>query len=196
MDAAVAWLIAGRLGIPRTSLVAPADVVAGPEVRAQRIVQNILVGFFFIITERQYSFGDFISLAVPACQPRDQDRRRSHAAGDHSADRRRPGGHHPQKPDDPGDQSRATGRVPSWTYRCPPPWTSTGYKERASSTASTSTSPRAGSSYWVRTAQVAAGPVSGLRCLARSRLPGLAGGLRSRPRRALSRLGGAAVVTG
>jgi moderate conductance mechanosensitive channel len=58
-------LIAARLGIPVTSLVAPAAVVAvALGFGAQRIVQDILAGFF-IITERQYGFGDLISLTVP-----------------------------------------------------------------------------------------------------------------------------------
>src|SRR3984885_2846899 len=57
--------IASRLGIPVTSLVAPAAVVAvALGFGAQRIVQDILAGFF-IITERQYGFGDLISLSVP-----------------------------------------------------------------------------------------------------------------------------------
>jgi small conductance mechanosensitive channel len=58
-------LIAARLGIPVTSLAAPAAVVAvALGLGAQRIVQDILAGFF-IITERQYGFGDLISLSVP-----------------------------------------------------------------------------------------------------------------------------------
>jgi moderate conductance mechanosensitive channel len=57
--------IAARLGVPVTSLVAPAAVIAvALGFGAQRIVQDILAGFF-IITERQYGFGDLISLAVP-----------------------------------------------------------------------------------------------------------------------------------
>ena len=57
--------IAERLGIPLTSLVAPA-AVAGVALGfgAQRIVQDILAGFF-IITERQYGFGDLIRLSIP-----------------------------------------------------------------------------------------------------------------------------------
>jgi small-conductance mechanosensitive channel len=58
-------LIAARLGIPVASLAAPAAVVAvALGLGAQRIVQDILAGFF-IITERQYGFGDLISLSVP-----------------------------------------------------------------------------------------------------------------------------------
>jgi moderate conductance mechanosensitive channel len=57
--------IAGRVGIPVTSLAAPAAVAAlALGLGAQRIVQDILAGFF-IITERQYGFGDLIKLSVP-----------------------------------------------------------------------------------------------------------------------------------
>src|SRR5258706_15265781 len=56
----------GRLGIPVTGLVAPAAVAAvALGFGAQRIVQDILAGFF-IITERQYGFGDLIRLSVPS----------------------------------------------------------------------------------------------------------------------------------
>src|ERR1700730_16063235 len=58
--------ILARLGIPVTSLVAPAAVAAvALGVGAQRIVQDILGGFF-IIAERQYGFGDLVRLSVPA----------------------------------------------------------------------------------------------------------------------------------
>jgi moderate conductance mechanosensitive channel len=58
--------IAVRLNIPLTSLVAPA-AVAGVALGfgAQRVVQDILAGFF-IVTERQYGFGDLIRLEVPS----------------------------------------------------------------------------------------------------------------------------------
>ena len=58
-------LIVERLGVPVTSLVAPATV-AGVALGfgAQRIVQDVLAGFF-IITERQYGFGDVIRIAIP-----------------------------------------------------------------------------------------------------------------------------------
>src|SRR5271170_3605849 len=57
--------IAERLGIPLTSLVAPAAVAAvALGFGAQRVVQDILAGFF-IITERQYGFGDLIRLSAP-----------------------------------------------------------------------------------------------------------------------------------
>jgi len=57
--------IAERFGIPLASLVGPA-AVAGVALGfgAQRIVQDILAGFF-IITERQYGFGDLIRLSIP-----------------------------------------------------------------------------------------------------------------------------------
>jgi small conductance mechanosensitive channel len=58
--------VAERLNIPLPSLVAPAAVVAvALGFGAQRIVQDILAGFF-IITERQYGFGDLVRLGVPS----------------------------------------------------------------------------------------------------------------------------------
>ena len=63
---ATAVQVAAALGFPVTSLVAPAAVLAvALGFGAQRIVQDILAGFF-IITERQYGFGDLIRLAVPS----------------------------------------------------------------------------------------------------------------------------------
>lgn len=58
-----AVLVLARFGIPITSLVAPATV-AGVALGfgAQRVVQDILAGFF-IITERQYAFGDLIRIS-------------------------------------------------------------------------------------------------------------------------------------
>jgi small-conductance mechanosensitive channel len=57
--------VLGKLGIPVTNLVAPAAVAAvALGFGAQRIVQDLLAGFF-IITERQYGFGDLIRLSVP-----------------------------------------------------------------------------------------------------------------------------------
>jgi len=58
-----AILVADRLGVPVAGLVAPATV-AGVALGfgAQRIVQDILAGFF-IITERQYGFGDLIRIS-------------------------------------------------------------------------------------------------------------------------------------
>jgi moderate conductance mechanosensitive channel len=60
-----AALIVQRLGVPLTGLVVPATV-AGVALGfgAQRIVQDILAGFF-VITERQYGFGDVVRLTVP-----------------------------------------------------------------------------------------------------------------------------------
>ena len=58
--------VAQRLGIPLTSLVAPAAVAAvALGFGAQRIVQDSLAGCF-IITERQYGFGDLVHLGVPS----------------------------------------------------------------------------------------------------------------------------------
>lgn len=58
------FFILGRLGIPVTGLVAPATVLGvGLGFGAQRIVGDVLAGFF-IITERQYGFGDVVSIQV------------------------------------------------------------------------------------------------------------------------------------
>ena len=56
-------LVLERFGVPLTSLIAPATV-AGVALGfgAQRVVQDILAGFF-IITERQYGFGDVIRIS-------------------------------------------------------------------------------------------------------------------------------------
>jgi small-conductance mechanosensitive channel len=53
-----------RLGIPLSGFVAPATV-AGVALGfgAQRVVQDILAGFF-LITEKQYGFGDVVRLSV------------------------------------------------------------------------------------------------------------------------------------
>jgi moderate conductance mechanosensitive channel len=62
---ATAAAVATRIGIPITSLVAPAALLAvALGFGAQRIVQDILAGFF-IIAERQYGFGDLIRLTAP-----------------------------------------------------------------------------------------------------------------------------------
>jgi small-conductance mechanosensitive channel len=54
------------LRIPVGSLVAPAAVIgAALGFGAQRIVQDLLSGFF-IITEKQYGFGDLVQLSLPA----------------------------------------------------------------------------------------------------------------------------------
>ena len=52
------------LAIPVSSLVAPAAVIgAALGFGAQRIVQDLLAGFF-IITEKQYGFGDLVQLTL------------------------------------------------------------------------------------------------------------------------------------
>jgi len=58
-----AVLVIDRMGVPLTSLVAPATV-AGVALGfgAQRVVQDLLAGFF-IVTERQYGFGDLIRIS-------------------------------------------------------------------------------------------------------------------------------------
>jgi len=57
--------IAERVGVSSSRLVAPA-AVAGVALGfgAQRLVQDLLAGFF-IIAERQYGFGDLITIAIP-----------------------------------------------------------------------------------------------------------------------------------
>jgi len=56
-------LVLERFGVPLASLIAPATV-AGVALGfgAQRMVQDLLAGFF-IITERQYGFGDLIRIS-------------------------------------------------------------------------------------------------------------------------------------
>ncbi len=58
------FYVLDRLGVPVTGLVAPATVLGvGLGFGAQRIVGDVLAGFF-LITERQYGFGDVVSIAV------------------------------------------------------------------------------------------------------------------------------------
>jgi moderate conductance mechanosensitive channel len=58
--------IANQLGLPIGTLIAPAAVIgAALGFGAQRIVQDLLSGFF-IITEKQYGFGDLVQLTVTA----------------------------------------------------------------------------------------------------------------------------------
>ena len=58
------FFVLDRLGVPVTGLVAPATVLGvGLGFGAQRIVQDVLAGFF-IITERQYGFGDVVAINV------------------------------------------------------------------------------------------------------------------------------------
>jgi moderate conductance mechanosensitive channel len=60
----VAVDIANQLGLPLGSLVAPAAVLcAALGFGAQRVVQDLLSGFF-LITEKQYGFGDVVELTV------------------------------------------------------------------------------------------------------------------------------------
>ncbi|MRH88043.1 mechanosensitive ion channel [Nocardia sp. SYP-A9097] len=60
----VALEVLQRLGFQLTGLVAPAAVLgAAIGFGAQRIVQDLLAGFF-LITERQYGFGDVVRIAV------------------------------------------------------------------------------------------------------------------------------------
>lgn len=62
---ATAVQIIERMGVSSTGLVAPAAVVGvALGFGAQRMVQDLLAGFF-IIAERQYGFGDLISIAIP-----------------------------------------------------------------------------------------------------------------------------------
>jgi small-conductance mechanosensitive channel len=58
------FFVLERLGVPVTGLVAPATVLGvGLGFGAQRIVGDVLAGFF-IITERQYGFGDVVAINV------------------------------------------------------------------------------------------------------------------------------------
>src|SRR4051794_6722913 len=58
------FFVLDRLGVPVTGLVAPATVLGvGLGFGAQRVVGDVLAGFF-IITERQYGFGDVVSITV------------------------------------------------------------------------------------------------------------------------------------
>jgi len=58
------FFVLDRLGVPVTGLVAPATVLGvGLGFGAQRIVGDVLAGFF-IITERQYGFGDVVAIQV------------------------------------------------------------------------------------------------------------------------------------
>jgi moderate conductance mechanosensitive channel len=58
------FFVLDRMGVPVTGLVAPATVLGvGLGFGAQRIVGDVLAGFF-IITERQYGFGDVVAIQV------------------------------------------------------------------------------------------------------------------------------------
>ena len=61
----VAILAFDRLGIPLTTLVAPATVIGiGLGFGAQQMVGDLLAGFF-LFAERQFAFGDVIRLSMP-----------------------------------------------------------------------------------------------------------------------------------
>jgi small conductance mechanosensitive channel len=58
------FFILDLIGVPVTGLVAPATVLGvGLGFGAQRVVGDVLAGFF-IITERQYGFGDVVEISV------------------------------------------------------------------------------------------------------------------------------------
>src|SRR3954452_16094147 len=58
------FFVLESLGVPVTGLGAPATVLdVGLGFGAQRIVGDVLAGFF-LITERQYGFGDVVSISV------------------------------------------------------------------------------------------------------------------------------------
>jgi moderate conductance mechanosensitive channel len=62
--AVAVFAVLDRAGIPIGGLVAPATVLGvGLGFGAQRVVGDVLAGFF-IITERQYGFGDVVSITV------------------------------------------------------------------------------------------------------------------------------------
>ncbi|TFV63522.1 mechanosensitive ion channel family protein [Geodermatophilus sp. DF01-2] len=62
--AVAVFAVLDRAGIPISGLVAPATVLGvGLGFGAQRIVGDVLAGFF-IITERQYGFGDVVAIQV------------------------------------------------------------------------------------------------------------------------------------
>jgi len=61
----VAILVFDRLGIPLTTLVAPATVIGiGLGFGAQQMVGDLLAGFF-LFAEHQFAFGDVIRLSTP-----------------------------------------------------------------------------------------------------------------------------------
>ena len=62
----VAWLLALRqVGVPLTTLIAPAAAVGvALGVGAQQVVGDLLAGFF-LFSERQFGIGDMITLSVP-----------------------------------------------------------------------------------------------------------------------------------
>jgi small conductance mechanosensitive channel len=63
------FMVLNVAGIPVTGLVAPATVIGvGLGFGAQRIVGDVLAGFF-LITERQYGFGDVVSIQLTSGEP-------------------------------------------------------------------------------------------------------------------------------
>jgi small-conductance mechanosensitive channel len=64
-----ALLVIQRLGVPLSGFVAPATVVGvALGFGAQRIVQDLLAGFF-LVAERQYGFGDLVRISVVGVSP-------------------------------------------------------------------------------------------------------------------------------
>jgi moderate conductance mechanosensitive channel len=62
-DLVAAVLVLQRLGVPLTALIAPATVVGvAVGFGAQRIVQDLLAGFF-LVAERQYGYGDVVRIS-------------------------------------------------------------------------------------------------------------------------------------
>ncbi|MGH9093822.1 MAG: mechanosensitive ion channel family protein, partial [Acidimicrobiales bacterium] len=60
-----AVLVVRQLGVPLTSLVAPATVLGvGLGLGAQQIVSDLLAGFF-LFAERQFGIGDLVRLSAP-----------------------------------------------------------------------------------------------------------------------------------
>ena len=97
--------VAAGLGIPVTSLVAPAAVVGG-RARLRRTAHR--AGHPGRVLHHHRAP---VRVRRPGAPGRaecvdagDGDGRGRHAAGHHGADRRRRGGHHPQWPDQPGNQ--------------------------------------------------------------------------------------------
>ena len=85
----VAVEITDILAIPFGSLAAPAAVLgAALGFGAQKLVQDLLAGFF-IITERQYGFGDLVQLSMIGAPKTARHRRGGHAEGDQAEIRRR-----------------------------------------------------------------------------------------------------------
>ena len=82
----VAVQIADILGFSVRGLVAPATVIgAALGFGAQQMVKDLLSGFFIII-EKQYGFGDLVTLTIVGVDDRSQRHRRERdAAGDQAA---------------------------------------------------------------------------------------------------------------